>query len=147
MKNLIISLYNKYKDIFLYLIVGVIATLTEWLFFWIFDGKLGMHYSLATGLAFIFSTFANWAAGRLIMFKKVSMSIVKELLSIYAVGVIGFLMNLLIMWIAIDKIGIHDFISKMIATGIVFFWNYFIRKLFIYRKPKYEAEDGLNSID
>ncbi len=56
-----------------------------------------------------------------------------ELVKIYVTSIAGLCMDLLIMWIAIDCIEIPNFISKVIATGIVFFWNFIVRKLLIYK--------------
>lgn len=122
------------KQLMLYLIVGAGATVVEWACFYVLNDTLKMHYSIATALAFIVSTFANWLLGRWIMFKKTGQGVVKELLQIYAASVVGLLMNLAIMWLAIDVLKINNMISKIIATGIVFIWNFLIRKLLIYKQ-------------
>ena len=120
------------KQIMLYLIVGSGATIVEWIVFFLLDHYLNIHYMIATSLAFVVSTFANWVLGRLIMFKS-SKNTWKELVQIYLVSIAGLLMNLMIMWIAITKLGFNNMFSKIAATGIVFFWNFIIRKLLIYR--------------
>lgn len=122
------------KDFLLYVIVGGIATVVEWVFFAAFKDICAWHYIVATVVAYIISTFANWAAGRLIMFKNTGQSLIKELVGIYTTSVMGLGMNVLIMWVAVDAIGIKKMIAKVIATGIVFFWNFFIRKFVIYKK-------------
>ena len=58
------------KQIMLYLIVGSGATIVEWIVFFLLDHYLNIHYMIATSLAFVLSTFANWVLGRLIMFKE-----------------------------------------------------------------------------
>lgn len=120
------------KQLFLYLIVGGIATLVEWACFWLFSQVVNINYLVATALAFIVSTFANWLAGKLIMFKEWK-NIFTELVKIYATSVAGLLFNLLLMWVMVDKIGLHEMLSKIIATGIVFMWNFLVRKYLIYR--------------
>jgi len=122
------------RDFLLYVIVGGIATVVEWVFYYVFYKELAWNYMIATVIAYIISTFANWAAGRLILFKNTEQSLLKEIASIYAVSVIGLLMNMAIMWIAVDFIGINKMISKILATGIVFFWNFIIRKIAIYKE-------------
>ncbi len=121
------------RQLILYLIVGGIATVVEWAVFYLLDSIVSMNYAIATTIAFAVSTFANWAAGRLIMFKGDG-HFFAEIAKIYITSIAGLLMNLLIMWIAIDLIGIQNFTSKVIATGIVFFWNFIIRKLLIYKE-------------
>lgn len=120
------------KQLFLYLVVGGGATVVEWIVFYLLNVQLHIHYMVATGIAFLLSTFANWALGRMIMFQS-DQSIWKELTKIYLTSIAGFLMNLLIMWIAVQQMHCNEMLAKMIATGIVFFWNFLIRKLVIYR--------------
>lgn len=123
------------NQLFSYFFVGLGATLVEWIFFWVFDTKLQWHYSISTAAAFIFSTFANWLLGRLITFKGSKNPIVKELISVYLASIVGLLLNLVIMYVLIDIASLSsEMIAKIIATGIVFFYNFFIRKLFIYKK-------------
>lgn len=130
---------NNVKQLILYLIVGGIATIVEWAMFYLLDSIGSINYALATTIAFAVSTFANWAAGRLILFKGTG-HLFAELAKIYMTSIAGLFMNLLIMWIAIDVIGIPNFLSKVIATGIVFFWNFIIRKLLIYRSDCHDEE-------
>ena len=120
-----------FKQFALYLVVGGIATVVEWACFWVFNHW--MHYTLATALAFMVSTFANWLAGRLLVFKKSEQSLLAELAQIYGTSIVGLLMNLAIMWVAVEQFGVQEMIAKIIATGIVFFWNFFVRKLLIYK--------------
>ena len=120
------------KQLFLYLIVGGIATLDEWVLFYIFDTKLGIHYMPATALAFMVSTFANWLAGKLILFKDWS-NVIPEIVKVYATSIAGLFFNLVLMWIMVDIMGLQEMVSKIIATGIVFMWNFLIRKYAIYK--------------
>lgn len=126
----------KFKDVFLYGIVGGVATLTEWALFYGLNDGLKFHYMWAATLAYISSTFVNWLAGRLIMFKESEKGILKEIFLVYAASVIGLLANLGIMWVMVDVININEMISKMTATVLVFAWNYIIRKRVIYNKKK-----------
>lgn len=119
------------KQFILYLMVGGIATIAEWVIFYLLDSKFSMHYVPAVTIAFIFSTFVNWICGKIILFHE-KKNLWKELAQIYATSIAGLLMNLFIMWVAFDILHINKMLAKMIATGIVFFWNFIIRKLVIY---------------
>lgn len=123
------------SDLFLYLIVGALATIVEWSGFWIFFDMLQIQYLLATALAFVFSTFANWLLGRLLVFRgKQNQSLLKELLSIYLTSIGGLLLNLGIMYMMVDFCSIQEMIAKITATVLVFSYNYLIRKKLIYKK-------------
>lgn len=128
------------KQFLSYFCVGGIAAIVEWIMFAIFANVLGINYILATCLSFIFSTTANWLLGRMWTFKNnktYEKQKTKELIAIFSVSAIGLLFNIGLMYIFVTIIGLDTSIlkslSKIIATGIVFIWNFLIRKLVIYK--------------
>lgn len=120
------------KELMVYAVVGIGATVVEWLFFYILNEIFSINYLFSTTIAFIFSTFVNWLLGRALLFKKKNEKMYKELINIYIVSIIGLLMNLFFMWILINKMNYSAFFSKIISTGIIFIWNFMIRKFVIY---------------
>ena len=130
------QILDKYMGgLFGYLIVGGLATIVEWAGFWLFSEKLSIEYLLATALAFAISTFANWLFGRLLVFRgKQQQSLLREILSVYLASIVGLLLNLLIMFLLVQLLGVEKMIAKMAATVLVFTYNYLVRKLIIYRK-------------
>ena len=117
-----------------YLGIGASATLAEWVLFYIFSQWVGVHYAVATTLAFIFSTSVNWVLGRLLIFKQSERGWLQELFYIYSTSMLGLGFNLMIMFVLVEKMSCTKMFSKVIATGVVFFWNFGVRKLFIYKK-------------
>ena len=122
-----------FSDFFLYLIVGGIATIVEWIIFYILNSLFYLHYIPSTIIAYIISTFSNWAAGRLLVFKRSEKGFVAEIFSIYAASIIGLLLNLAIMWVIIDFVNANSMIAKIVATILVFLWNYIVRKTIMYK--------------
>ena len=121
------------KEFLLYLLVGAISTMIEWIFFYVLNGALNINYLLATSFAFIFSTFGNWFLGRLLIFKNKNLYLIKEIFKIYFVSLFGLCLNLIIMFFAIEKFNMKNILAKILATGIVFAWNFLIRKYVIYK--------------
>ena len=90
---------------------------------------------VSTILAMVVSTFSNWLFGRLWTFRNAEkQNIWLEIGKVYAAAAVGILLNLLIMRILVGTVGIQDMVAKIIATIIVFAYNFLIRKLVIYRK-------------
>jgi putative flippase GtrA len=58
------------KDLFLYLIVGGIATVTEWILFYLLD-KCAVHYTVATIIAYVISTFFYFCLIQILTFLNV----------------------------------------------------------------------------
>lgn len=113
--------------------VGGIAALVEWTSYFLVDTVLHWHYMLATVLSFLIATFVNWVAGRITLFRNAAKNgTVNEILWVYFVSGIGLLLNLLLMYIFVTKVGIPGVPAKIAATGLVFIWNFISRKIFIY---------------
>ncbi len=118
-----------------YLIVGGGATIVEWVCYRIFSHAIGMQYLVATTLAIVISTFSNWLFGRLLTFRHAEkQNLWKEIGKIYVISIVGLLLNLLLMWLLHGVLGMWDMLAKMLATGIVFLYNYSIRIFFVYKK-------------
>ena len=135
------------KQFFSYVCVGGVAALVEWGMFTIFSNVLGLSYLLATALAFIISTAVNLILGRIWAFKgnkNYENKRLKETVLIYVVSAVGLGLNLLLMYLFVTVIGwdsdLLKVVSKVLSTGIVFFWNFLIRKFVIYR-DKGEANE------
>ena len=126
------------KQFLIYLVVGALATVVEWGVFYVLDHFHIMHYLPAVAVAYIFSTFANWLFGKLLLFHE-KQNVWKELGKIYATSVVGLLFNWVIMYFLVDGFcvlglqSVPEMLAKIIATGMVFFWNFIIRKLVIYK--------------
>ena len=126
-----------WKHFVSYVCVGGAATLVEWVFFWLFESLLHVQYLVATVLAIVISTFSNWLFGRLWTFKDSKKgNVLAEIGKIYVASLVGLLLNLLIMWALVDGAGLIEMLSKIIATGIVFVYNYLVRIWVIYRKKQ-----------
>lgn len=118
-----------------YLVVGGLATVVEWAVFWLLEGRMNLPYPAATALAFAFSTFANWAFGRVLVFQaRPDCPLAKEIGKVYLASVVGLVLNLAIMFVLVDGLGQEEMLSKMIATVLVFGYNYLVRKQLIYKK-------------
>lgn len=127
------------KQFLSYFGVGGAAAIVEWVCFSLFVSVIGLPYLLATVLAFVFSTTANWILGRIFTFKESAYKEkrVKEVGLVFFVSAIGLGFNMLLMYLFVDVIGmksnLQQTIAKVLSTGIVFIWNFLSRKLWIYR--------------
>lgn len=128
------------KQFISYFFVGGVAAIVEWVMFFIFANVLQINYFVSTVIAFIFSTIANWILGRITTFKDNNTykdKKAKEAFLVFVVSAIGLLFNLILMYLFVTVMGFDSSLgktlSKIAATGIVFIWNFLIRKLVIYK--------------
>lgn len=123
-----------------YFCVGGAAAIVEWVLFAVFANAIGINYIAATCLAFVFSTAANWILGRLWTFrdsKAYAGKKAKEIVLVFAASAVGLLFNMGLMYLFVSVMGLDTgllkTLSKIAATGIVFIWNFLIRKFAIYK--------------
>lgn len=116
-----------------YLMIGGTAALIEWIGFYFLDNYVGMHYLLATALAFAFSTLCHYIMGNILVFTSgVRYGRKKEVSLVFLVSVIGLLFNLALMGLFVTIMGWPSMFSKMLASAIVVVWNYLARKKWIF---------------
>lgn len=137
------SIKNNVKQFISYFFVGGVAAVVEWIMFFLFANVITLNYILSTVLAFIFSTTTNWILGRIFTFKNSKSyknNVGKEAFAVFLVSAIGLLFNMFLMYIFVTVMGFDSVIgktaSKIAATGIVFVWNFLIRKLVVYREKE-----------
>lgn len=121
---------NINNDFTQYFGAGIIAAFTEWsVFFSVIS--LEINYLISVTVAFLIATGVNYYFSRLI-FKSSRFDKTKVISLVYFVSFMGLLLNLFFMWILFDILNIYSLFAKIIATGIVFFWNFLLRKYFIF---------------
>ena len=113
-------------------IVGVIATLLEWIIFYICTNQLKIHYSISTIIGFSISTIFNyWASVKWVFDVNKEKSEKLNFILFVVLSIVGLGLNELILWICIEKFAIYNMIGKVIATGIVMVFNFITSKLFL----------------
>lgn len=125
---------TRIKDFCLYAVVGLTSTFVEWLVFYLLNRKIVIHYTIATAVAYFISTFVNWVLGRYLVFREHNTPVIRELLGVYTASIVGLLLNEGIMLLAIDCFGVENMVAKVIASTLVFTYNYTVKRYVIYRK-------------
>lgn len=131
---------------FRYAFVGAVATIVDWVLLFLFENLLRTVVAgnaldlvakyIAAAIGFIGGLLVNYFLTRTFVFNSQASranSKFGEFMGHCTVGVIGLLLTELIL-LGGDIISLHYMVSKIIATGIVFFWNYLARKFFVYKK-------------
>ena len=125
---------NTYIQFFRYFFVGGFAFVVDFSLLYILTDKLKIFYLLSATVSFIIGLIVNFALSKLWIFQK------KALVNKYlefgifgAVGIVGLGLNNLIMWFLTSKLGLYYLLSKLVATAIVYIWNFGARKYILYK--------------
>jgi putative flippase GtrA len=119
-------------QLFKYFFVGATAALIDWLFYWILVNYGAVHYLLAAVISFNIATLVNYLLSVKWVFNSGRYSKYIEISLVFLVSLLGLLFNELFLYLFKEIFNLHFMISKVAATGIVFFWNYLSRKKLIF---------------
>ena len=119
--------------IFRYLLVGGTAFAVDLLLFGVLTLVFGVHWFFAAAVSFVPATAVNYVLSiRFVFGSRVRFGRRSEIALVFAVSAVGLALNEFLLWIAIDGLGIALLVSKVLASGGVFLWNYGLRAYYIF---------------
>jgi putative flippase GtrA len=122
-------------NIIKYFFVGGLAAIIDVGLFFIFAKYLSYPYLLVGFITFIIATFVNYYLSIKFVFESGSrFKKQKEVFLIYIVSAISLLLNLSLLYCFHEILFFDIGISKIIVTGLLFFFNYSIRRFFVFAK-------------
>lgn len=133
------ELYNKYKELVLYIVFGVLTTVINFVVYILCNKVMGIDAIISNVIAWIMSVVFAFVTNKLYVFDSKVVEIkfvVKEFteftLSRGATGV----MDIALFYVLVSIMGINDLISKVIIGVIVTVLNYVLSKLYIFKREK-----------
>lgn len=119
-------------QIFKFGIVGVVATIIDFFFLYVFKEVCQFEVVVANTLSFGISVVYNYFASLVFVFDVNPEKSQKKNFIIFIIfSVIGLFLNDLIVWVVTDKLRVHYLLSKVIATVFVMVFNFVTRKKFL----------------
>jgi len=126
---------DPFVQLFRYFWVGGVAFIVDFSVLFAMTHFAKVHYLISAAVAFVLGLATNYTLSVSWVFKQRKLqNAVLEFLIFGLVGIAGLGLNELIMWTCTDKAGFHYLVSKIISTGMVFFFNFIFRKLLLFRR-------------
>lgn len=134
--------YTKYREIIVYLIVGVLTTIVSWLTYAVCTLFMDVDNPLIMQVAVII----RWTAGvafayvtnRAFVFQSKNPSIVKELTSFVSARLVTLGMEMFVMWLLASMCHMDDWVATFICAVLVTITNYILSKFIVFKKKKSE---------
>lgn len=125
---------NTIIQLFRYFFVGGFAFVIDYGSLFILTEYCRINYLTSAAIAFLLGLLINYLISILWVFgQKTVTSRCMEFLIFAVIGLIGLVLNEAIMYFGSEILGLHYMFSKLCSTGIVFFWNFFARKIILYK--------------
>ena len=116
-----------------YFFVGGAAAFVDIGLFSLFANLLGFPWFPVSICSFLLATLVNYLLSIRFVFESGARHTKHvEIMGVFAISALALLVNQVVLYIAIEWLEWHLIFSKIIATGAVFFWNYFGRSKLIF---------------
>ena len=117
-----------------YFFVGGTAALVDWAVFYVFAQLLRLPWFPVALMSFLLATLVNYVLSVRHVFRSgVRFSPRHEVTMVFLVSAAGLAINQAILWVLIEHAHSYLMPAKITATGVVFVWNYCIRRFYIFR--------------
>lgn len=126
------KIYNKYKEIILYVIVGGCTTLVSLVSYAIFTRNIHIDIYNSSIISWILAVLFAYFANKIVVFKSKN-KIKTEIVSFFGLRVVSLGVDLLFMWILCDLCLMNDLLAKILVQFIVLISNYIFSKFFVFR--------------
>lgn len=134
-----ISLLRQHKALILYLFFGGLTTLVNVLVYALCFGALGIGNVVSTCLAWFISVLFAFITNKLWVFGSKSLSprvILREGISFFICRLLTGFMDVAIMFIAVDLLGLSPIFWKIVANVLVVIANWAVSKCIIFAKRR-----------
>lgn len=132
MVQTIIRLYERFRNLILY---GIIGSFTSTLDFLVFSGlcSLGFYYLWANCISVLVGITTSFLLNRAYNFKVKDKPFIR--FSIFlSVGLCGLCLSNLILWVGIDKLLMNTLITKITSIVCVVFFQFLLNKFITFKK-------------
>lgn len=149
MKEKIIGLFKKYREIIVYLIVGVLTTVVSWAAKFLFNFIFYAGTAYPTASQNLVLSIVNWVAGvafayptnRRFVFESKDPHILPECTKFVLSRVSTLILDAVVMQILV-AVGLDLYIATLISAVLVVIANYVFSKVFVFKKKPEKNEDA-----
>lgn len=120
-------------------VVGVFNTGSDLLLYSFLTRILGFYYLVANPISFITITSISYFLNKRITFKDSRPHSKAQYFKFFVVTACGLLWSTLLLFVFVHFFHLHDLFGKLLAVGIVMFWNFGMNKMWTFRHVKHHV--------
>lgn len=92
------------------------------------------NYYLATIVSFVTGVILNWIGSRLLVFGASQHHPLREFIMVLLASIGGLLIQLGVVFVSVQLLGLYPLIGKILSIIFSFFWNYWFRAVIVYKQ-------------
>ena len=133
------ELLIKYKSFIMYMIFGVLTTVINLIAYFLCFNVLHVSNVVSTIIAWIFAVLFAFVTNKLWVFDSKSFdgkTLIHEILTFFAARLATGILDIIIMYIAVDMMAWNSTVWKLISNIIVIILNYLASKFVIFKNSQ-----------
>lgn len=130
-------LYEKHRDIIPYGVFGVLTTIINWVTYKLAYGIVGIPNVPSTCIAWLLAVLFAFITNKLWVSNSKSFDrniVTKEAIRFFSARIVTGVLDVVIMWLAVDVMSLNTDFLKIISNIIVVILNYIASKFVVFRK-------------
>ncbi|HYH03641.1 MAG TPA: GtrA family protein [Bacillota bacterium] len=125
---------NTAIQLFRSLLVSFIAFAVDFSVLFGLTDIMHMHYLISASVAFLLGLGVNYFFSVKWVFNTQGNKKRFQFLIFSLIGIVGLGSNEVFIWIFTEKLHLHYLMSKVVSTAVVYFWNFFARKIILFKE-------------
>ncbi|MBD3109194.1 GtrA family protein [Bacillus sp. AGMB 02131] len=134
-----IPMYNKHKELVLYVVFGVLTTIINFIIYFacvltFLNPEKSIELQIANVLAWIGAVIFAYITNRKYVFGSKKTNILQEMYKFFGSRIFVLLLEMLLMFIFVSCLGLNDKVMKFLVQAIVIASNYVLSKWVVFTK-------------
>lgn len=122
------------REILLYVLFGAFTTLINTVAYWVLYYVASVSNTMSTIISWLLAVIFAYITNKIWVFEKGNKSTLKEATEFFASRISTGVLDLIIMYVAVELLFIEGGVVKIISNVIVIILNYLLSKLFVFKK-------------
>lgn len=111
-------------------VVGATGMIVDFGITYLLKEIVRVNKYVANSIGFVCAATSNWFLNRVWTFQSTDPQIARQYLVFVGISLIGLVINNAVIWLLNDRMKLNFYLSKLIAIGVVTFWNFFMNYFF-----------------
>ena len=133
------ELMVKYRELIIYLIVGVLTTIVSWLAYGLSKFFLDVEHSafqmqVAVIIRWVAGVLFAYVTNRKYVFESDNCNKLKEISNFFIARLLTLILDMIIMYLGVNILLLNDKFIKIVSQILIIVSNYILSKLFVFKK-------------
>lgn len=131
------NLFQKYQNLIRYLVFNWIATLINFIIYWLLADVGRWNYLFSNGVAWFGGILTAYIFNRFLVFQSRSdglRTVAGEFVLYFICRIFSGIADMLVLVLCVEQLHVDDFAGKLMGALVAFFINYIVSKWLVFRK-------------